>query len=101
MNFVDILDIFEADPHTKQVVLIGEIGGNDEEDAAEYITSRMTKPVIAYIAGQTAPQGKKMGHAGAIIERGLDGNAQRKITALQNSRVKVAIHLEEIYELII
>jgi len=63
MNFVDILELFEADPHTKQVVLIGEIGGNDEEDAAEYITSRMTKPVIAYIAGQTAPQGKKMGQA--------------------------------------
>jgi succinyl-CoA synthetase alpha subunit len=100
MSFTDILEMFEADPHTKQVILIGEIGGNDEEEAAEYIAGHMTKPVIAYIAGQTAPSGKRMGHAGAIIERGL-GAAQRKITALQNSRVRVANHTEEIYGLII
>lgn len=100
LNFVDILDMFESDPHTKQVILIGEIGGNDEEEAAEFIASKMTKPVIAYIAGQTAPAGKRMGHAGAIIERGL-GSAQRKITALQNSRARVANHTEEIYGLIV
>ena len=62
--------MFEADPHTDQVVMIGEIGGTDEEKAADYIARNMTKPVVAFIAGQTAPPGKRMGHAGAIIEGG-------------------------------
>ncbi|NPV57425.1 MAG: succinate--CoA ligase subunit alpha, partial [Anaerolineae bacterium] len=69
-SFRDILEMFEDDPRTEQVVLIGEIGGNDEEKAAEYISQKMTKPVVAFIAGQSAPPGKRMGHAGAIIEQG-------------------------------
>jgi succinyl-CoA synthetase alpha subunit len=99
LNFIDILALFESDPKTDQVVLIGEIGGNDEEIAAEYIASHMTKPVIAFIAGQTAPAGKRMGHAGAIIERGA-GTAQGKIKALQSSGVRIAHHPEEIPGLI-
>jgi succinyl-CoA synthetase alpha subunit len=87
--------MFEDDPHTDQVVLIGEIGGSDEEKAAEFIASRMTKPVVGFIAGQTAPPGKRMGHAGAIIEGG-SGLAKDKIRALQDAGVKVARHPEEI-----
>jgi succinyl-CoA synthetase alpha subunit len=94
-NFTDILELFEADAHTDQVVLIGEIGGSDEERAADFIASRMTKPVAAFIAGQTAPPGKRMGHAGAIIERG-SGSAEEKIRTLQASGVRVARHPEEI-----
>ena len=69
-NFIDVLEMFEHDPQTEKVVLIGEIGGTDEDKAAEYIAARMTKPVVSFIAGQTAPPGKRMGHAGAIIEGG-------------------------------
>ncbi len=94
-NFTDILELFEADAHTDQVVLIGEIGGSDEERAADFIASRMTKPVAAYIAGQTAPAGKRMGHAGAIIERG-SGSAEEKIRTLQSAGVRLARHPEEI-----
>ena len=94
-SFTDILELFEADAHTDQVVLIGEIGGSDEERAADFIASRMTKPVAAFIAGQTAPPGKRMGHAGAIIERG-SGSAEEKIRTLQASGVRVARHPEEI-----
>jgi succinyl-CoA synthetase alpha subunit len=94
-NFVDVLEMFEADPHTDKVVLIGEIGGNDEEKAAEMIARSMTKPVVAFIAGQTAPPGKRMGHAGAIIE-GNSGSAEDKIRALQRAGVRVAHYPEEV-----
>jgi len=94
-NFLDVLQMFEHDPKTEKVILIGEIGGNDEEKAAEYIASTMTKPVAAFIAGQTAPPGKRMGHAGAIIEGGA-GTAADKVRALESAGVKVAKHPEEI-----
>ena len=88
-SFVDCLAAFEADPQTRAVILIGEIGGSDEEDAAAFIGAEMTKPVVAYIAGVTAPPGKKMGHAGAIIS-GSTGTAQGKIKALESVGVRVA-----------
>jgi succinyl-CoA synthetase alpha subunit len=94
-DFIDVLSMFEADPHTEKIVLIGEIGGTDEENAAEFIADHMTKPVVAFIAGQTAPPGKRMGHAGAIIESG-SGLAEDKIKALQAVGVRVAKHPEEI-----
>lgn len=98
-NFIDVLDMFEHDPQTEKVVLIGEIGGNDEEKAAAFIRTRMTKPVVSFIAGQTAPPGKRMGHAGAIIEGG-SGTAADKIKALEAAGVKVAKHPEEIPSLL-
>jgi succinyl-CoA synthetase alpha subunit len=98
-NFLDVLEMFEHDPKTEKVILIGEIGGNDEEKAAEYISSRMTKPVAAFIAGQTAPPGKRMGHAGAIIEGGA-GTAADKVKALESAGVQVAKHPEEIPSLL-
>lgn len=98
-NFIDCLRLFEADPKTEKVVLIGEIGGTDEEKAAEFIADHMTKPVVSFIAGQTAPPGKRMGHAGAIIEGGA-GTAAEKIRALESVGVKVAKHPEEIPELL-
>lgn len=98
-NFIDCLRMFNEDPQTEKVVLIGEIGGSDEEKAAEYIADYMTKPVVSFIAGQTAPPGKRMGHAGAIIEGG-SGTAEDKIKALQQAGVKVARHPEEIPELL-
>ncbi|MBK9942668.1 MAG: succinate--CoA ligase subunit alpha [Kouleothrix sp.] len=88
-SFVDVLELFEADPETKAIVLIGEIGGRAEVDAAEYIKAHVTKPVVSFIAGQTAPPGKRMGHAGAIISGG-EGTAQEKIAALEAVGVKVA-----------
>ena len=94
-NFIDVLQLFEHDPRTEKVVMIGEIGGTDEEKAAEYIASRMTKPVVSFIAGQTAPPGKRMGHAGAIIEGGA-GTAADKVHALETAGVRVAKHPEEI-----
>jgi succinyl-CoA synthetase alpha subunit len=94
-NFTDVLQMFEHDPKTEKVIMIGEIGGNEEEKAAEYISSKMTKPVAAFIAGQTAPPGKRMGHAGAIIEGGA-GTAADKVRALEAAGVKVAKHPEEI-----
>lgn len=94
-NFLDVLEMFEHDPKTEKVIMIGEIGGNEEEKAAQYIGSKMTKPVAGFIAGQTAPAGKRMGHAGAIIEAGA-GTAADKIKALEAAGVKVAKHPEEI-----
>ena len=94
-NFIDVLDMFEHDAQTEKVVLIGEIGGTDEDKAAEFIATSMTKPVVAFIAGQTAPPGKRMGHAGAIIEGG-SGTAADKIKALEAAGVRVAKHPEEI-----
>lgn len=94
-NFIDCLRMFEDDPNTEKVVLIGEIGGTDEEKAAAYIADRVTKPVVGFIAGQTAPPGKRMGHAGAIIESG-SGLAVDKINALESVGVRIAEHPEEI-----
>ncbi|MEJ2011900.1 MAG: succinate--CoA ligase subunit alpha [Anaerolineales bacterium] len=98
-SFVDALELFEADPFTEKVVLIGEIGGSGEEQAAEFISERMTKPVAAFIAGRTAPPGKRMGHAGAIVEGG-EGTAEDKIKALQAVGVKTADRPEIIPELL-
>jgi len=98
-KFIDVLRLFEADPHTKHVVMIGEIGGSDEEDAAEFISNHMKTPVTGFIAGQTAPPGKRMGHAGAIISGGK-GTAADKIKALEAAGVPVANHPGEIAELV-
>lgn len=89
MNFIDCLELFEADPETEAIIMVGEIGGSDEEAAAEYIKQYVSKPVAGYIAGQTAPAGKRMGHAGAIISGG-SGKAEDKIRALEQAGVIVA-----------
>lgn len=94
-DFLDILSMFEADAHTDRVVLIGEVGGSDEERAASYIAKEMTKPVVAFVAGLTAPPGRRMGHAGAIIEGGA-GLAQSKIEAFESVGVHVVRNPEEI-----
>ena len=99
LGFVDILEQFEADAKTDAVILIGEIGGNDEELAAEFISRQMTKPVAAFIAGKSAPPGKRMGHAGAIIE-GSSGTAAEKIALLQSVGVRVADYPEQLAEMI-
>ena len=89
LDFIDCLEMFQADPQTEAIILVGEIGGTAEEAAAEYIQAHVTKPVAAYIAGLTAPKGKRMGHAGAIIAGG-SGKAEDKIAALERSGVVVA-----------
>ena len=88
MNFIDCLTLFEKDDATESIIMVGEIGGTAEEEAAEFIQSEITKPVVAYIAGQTAPKGKRMGHAGAVIS-GSSGTAKSKINALERSGVIV------------
>ena len=94
-SFIDILKLFENDPQTEAIVMVGEIGGTAEEDAAEFIKNNVSKPVISYIAGQTAPAGKRMGHAGAIIAGGK-GTAADKISKLKECGVYVADNLTEI-----
>jgi succinyl-CoA synthetase alpha subunit len=99
-SFIDCLEAFEADPQTSAVMMIGEIGGSAEEDAAEYIATHMSKPVAAYVAGQTAPAGKKMGHAGAIVSGGK-GTAAAKMEALEAAGVKVGANPTECGELMV
>jgi succinyl-CoA synthetase alpha subunit len=98
-TFIDILELFEADADTEQVVMIGEIGGTDEEEAAGFIRNHMSKPVTGFIAGQTAPPGKRMGHAGAIISGGK-GTAAEKVQALEAVGVRMAKQPTDIAELV-
>ena len=98
-SFIDVLEKFEADAETEYVVLVGEIGGNEEEKAAAYIQAEMSKPVLAYIAGFTAPPGKTMGHAGAIIS-GSAGTAQAKKEALEGHGVRVGTTPTEVAQLV-
>jgi succinyl-CoA synthetase alpha subunit len=98
-SFVDVLRLFQADPATEAIVLIGEIGGTDEEDAARFIAEHVTKPVVGFIAGRTAPPGKRMGHAGAIISGGA-GTAAEKIAALEAAGVHVADRPSAVPELV-
>ncbi|HCE01385.1 MAG TPA: succinate--CoA ligase subunit alpha [Armatimonadetes bacterium] len=98
-RFLDVLQMFEADPATKVVVMVGEIGGSDEEIAAEYIRKEMTKPVVAFISGRTAPPGKRMGHAGAIISGGK-GTPESKVAALEAAGVPVPSDTASIPELV-
>lgn len=98
-TFIDALEAFEKDKDTKSIVLVGEIGGTAEEDAAEYITKHITKPVFAFIAGRTAPPGKRMGHAGAIIARGK-GTASSKINAFEKADVPLAKFPTDIADLV-
>jgi len=97
-SFIDCLSAFETDPETKAVMMIGEIGGSDEEKAAEFIAKEMSKPVVGYIAGQTAPPGRKMGHAGAIVS-GSSGTAKAKMDALTSAGARVALNPTEAAEL--
>jgi len=98
-TFIDMLDMFQADPQTRAIVLIGEIGGIDEETAAAFIAEHVTKPVVGFIAGRTAPPGRRMGHAGAIITGG-QGTAAEKIAALEAAGVPVAERPAQVAELI-
>ena len=98
-HFIDVLRLFEDDPATEAIVMVGEIGGTAEEEAAEFIAGRVTKPVVAYIAGVTAPKGKRMGHAGAIIAGGK-GTAEEKFAALREAGAQTVNNLAEIGELL-
>ncbi len=98
-NFIEALEMFNRDKATRAIVLVGEIGGRAEEDAAAYIEAKVKKRVVAYVAGRTAPPGKRMGHAGAIITRGL-GTAKSKVAAFEHAGVPVASYPREIPELI-
>jgi succinyl-CoA synthetase alpha subunit len=97
-DFIDALELFEADPDTKAVVLCGEIGGEDEEEAAAYIEAEMDTPVVGFIAGRTAPPGKRMGHAGAIVSGSGTGTAQSKIEALEAAGVPVGDTPDQVAE---
>jgi succinyl-CoA synthetase alpha subunit len=99
-NFIDCLAAFEADPETRAIIMIGEIGGSEEEKAAAFIAKELSKPVVAYIAGVTAPAGKKMGHAGAIIS-GSKGTARAKMDALAAAGVQVAQNPTEAGDLMV
>jgi succinyl-CoA synthetase alpha subunit len=99
-SFIDCLEAFEADPDTRAVMMIGEIGGSAEEEAAEFIASKMTKPVVSYVAGVTAPPGKKMGHAGAIVSGGK-GTAQAKMDALRDAGARVGLNPTEAGQLMV
>ena len=99
MKFIDCLKRFEEDPETKAIALIGEIGGTDEEEAAEFIQNEMKKPVVAFIAGLTAPPGRRMGHAGAIISGG-EGTAKEKVAAFESAGIPVAHEPEEVAKLV-
>jgi succinyl-CoA synthetase alpha subunit len=99
-SFIDCLEAFEADPDTKAVMMIGEIGGSAEEEAAEFIKTKMSKPVVSYVAGVTAPPGKKMGHAGAIVSGGK-GTAAAKMEALEDAGVRVGKNPTEAGELMV
>lgn len=99
LTFIDVLKMFEEDDRTKKIVLVGEIGGNNEERAAEYIKNHVSKKVVAYITGRSAPPGKRMGHAGAIIEKGV-GTAESKIKAFNAAGVKVADYPNNIPDLL-
>ena len=98
-SFVDVLRLFEDDPATTHIVLIGEIGGMDEEKAAQFIAIEVDKPVTAFIAGRTAPTGQRMGHAGAIVEGG-EGSAQEKISTLEAAGIRVARHPAEVADFV-
>ncbi len=100
MDFIDALQRFEEDPETDATIMIGEIGGSAEEKAARYIKKEIEKPVVAYIAGRTAPKGKRMGHAGAIVSEGGTGTAESKINALEDAGVSVAKLPSEIGEML-
>jgi succinyl-CoA synthetase alpha subunit len=97
MNFIDCLELFEKDPATRGIIMVGEIGGADEEAAAEYISEHVSKPVVGYIAGVTAPPGKRMGHAGAIISGGK-GTAKEKFAALEKAGVQTVRSLADLGE---
>ena len=98
-NFIDCLEAFEADPDTKAIVMIGEIGGTDEQEAAAYVSAKLSKPVVGFIAGQTAPPGRTMGHAGAIIS-GAAGTAEEKMKAFEDNGIAVAKRPKDIVGLI-
>jgi succinyl-CoA synthetase alpha subunit len=98
-NFIDVLEAFEADPETAAVVMIGEIGGTDEQEAAAFVKREMSKPVIGFIAGQTAPPGRRMGHAGAIIS-GSAGTAEEKMQAFENNGIAVMKRPSDVVELV-
>ncbi|MBN1434466.1 succinate--CoA ligase subunit alpha [Candidatus Fermentibacterales bacterium] len=99
MKFVDYLELFEEDPDTEAVVLVGEIGGSDEEDASRFVAESMSKPVAGFIVGRTAPPGKRMGHAGAIISGG-SGTAEAKVAALEAAGIPVADVIDELPDLL-
>jgi succinyl-CoA synthetase alpha subunit len=98
-NFIDCLTAFEADPETKAIVMMGEIGGTDEQEAAAFVKAKMKKPVVGFIAGQTAPPGRRMGHAGAIIS-GSAGTAAEKMQAFETNGIAVMRKPSDVVELV-